>query len=58
MAASASLLGLDGWAMLTAEDPLERLVREALRQKADELTADVDETRSNRIARAVGRLFK
>lgn len=46
MAAQAQALGLDGWAMLTAQDPDERLLRIALaRATAEEIA------RMNRRAR-------
>lgn len=57
MAASASLLGLDGWAYLTAEDPAERLIQDAVRKKAIDLRHELDENLASRIAASVRKIF-
>jgi len=44
--------------LLTEEDPTVVLIRLALMEKAEEMTAKLDESRAKMIANAVGQLFK
>lgn len=52
------MLGLDGWAFLTEDDPVELGARYAVLRKARELAEVRDHNLAVAIANNVGKLFK
>lgn len=57
MAALASALGLDGWALLSEEDPGALVVRQALVAKTRERMRELDRERAILIAEQISKLF-
>lgn len=58
MAAKSIVFGLDGWALLTEENPDLVIIRTALAEKVEEMSTKLDDSRAKMIANAVGQLFK
>ena len=57
-AAAALVLGQPGWTLLTTRDETERVVIQALTNKAIELQQQKDKALAVHIANAVSRIFK
>jgi hypothetical protein len=56
-AATLTVLGLDGWRLITTDDPAEAVALQALAEETAKVTRMRDKALASEIANAVGKLF-